>query len=344
MPKELHIDDGAEFNSAKLGERLIRELERDLGEDNEPGLQASGQEREYSDAENESVLRDGQEQDDETDRKQNESNHERRESDFDDEEIDDEEAILQEAIAQGYNPNYKGKNRKTPEQFLNDGKFINQISSLSKENKQLVKHQNEMASHIMRLTNLLNDRETKTLDRESVHLREALKEAYQDGDDFRIDFYEKEIEKIKDQKQRLESFNKPEKPTTPELSEDALAFHQRNQHWLKDTSAEGRMMHAYAAARDPELSSYGYSAAEVAQQIESELQQRFPHRFNRTAQRKPAAAKVTAGTERRAPRRQSTIKFSELNAAQQDAARYFESMGLMTKEEYIKQLHLAGEL
>ena len=346
MARTLKIDDGAEFDSQKYGERLINHLSKDLEEtENGQRLQDSRQHDEDRGANDGRALRNEQSED-EADWQQDESSDELQESQEDvvqEELLDDtsEEDILQEAMKKGYDPNYKGRNRKTPEQFLRDGTYIDQISNLSKENKQMSRRQEELTDHISRLTKLLNDRENKTIDRDLAYHKEALKESYQDGDDTRIALIEQEIENLKQQKANLETFN--QEPTSQRLSDEAQSFHQRNQHWLNDPSAEGRMMNAYAHSRDVELSNSGYSAAEVANQVEAELKQRFPHRFPRTGERREVP-KVSATTERRSPKRSRAVKMSDLSPAQQDAARYFESMGLMTKEEYIKQLKDSGDL
>jgi hypothetical protein len=252
---------------------------------------------------------------------------------------------LQKAIEQGYNPDYEGAGRKSPEQFLKDGELYNEIISRGKQIKALQSLQEETSRHLAKVTNLLNNRETRTIDNELAYYKEARKESYQEGDDSQIALVEDKIKQLEQDKASLAEVSQP---PPPPADPEAQSFFQRNGHWWQEASPEANMMRAYTQSRDLELTNQGYAAGDISKTIESELKQQFPHRFpnSRRAEAKPAQAKVTpsrAGATVQRKARQKT-KFSDMSPAQQDAARYFSATGVMTVDEYVKQLKELGEL
>lgn len=338
--RPLKIADGAEYDTDQFQSVLTQRLEQELNKDGgtNDDVQTSRQESASKNANDERVsLLQQDAESEESNREQDESSDELQEGELTE---NSDDAILKEAISLGYNPNYKGEGAKTPEQWLSDGSFIRDIKSRDREIRDLKSSHDEMARHIQNLTKMLNSRESKTIDRDIAYYDQARKEAYQEGDDSRAELIEAEMRKLEKEK---ESFIHQEtQDVAPKVAPEAQAFFNRNQSWMQEQTPEANMMRAYSQARDIELTSQGVPIGELVQIVESELRQKFPHRFGEyPTQRREAKVASNHGRSTTKPRR---AKEPQLSAVQEKMAKYFSDRKIMSRDDYIQQLKDLGEL
>jgi hypothetical protein len=259
-------------------------------------------------------------------------------SEYSDEPIDEAsiDPHMEEALKQGYDPNYKGPNKKSPEQFVKDGSFFKKIDALKKEQEETKKVVRELAEQNAKLAAIAAKERNDKL--------EAAKErAILEADNVKVRAIDAELRKAEAEAIRPIA---PEKPT---VTQELLDFQEENKSWFNNQTKENIRMVKAAEALDQlvaeELEEKGekISQKEHLARVVERIKVLFPNRFENEKQlekpkvlRSGTSGSSTGNTVGLAAR--LTTRQKEL-AAQ---ARQYGSK--MTNEQYAAQLELTGDL
>lgn len=245
-----------------------------------------------------------------------------------------EDPYLKEALEMGYNPNYSGSNRKTPEQFVKDSSFFRKIDELKKENKEVKNLLKQQAEHNKKVERAAYEKALREIQQEKI---DKVNEGDVEG--FRI--VEQKQQAVEEQIKALE----PEQPIQPELSENVKNFVERNKYWLNQDSAENKEMAEAALLIDNFIAKQNrelgrqVSEAEHLNLVEERIKRLYPHRFENPNTKKPATVAVSSGGNTKPDVN------SKLNNRQKYFLRAAQKYGLdISADEYVKQLKLTGDL
>ena len=257
-----------------------------------------------------------------------------------DEEVKDEDEKKEspdvQALAKqlGWNPDYEGDDRK----YVSASDYILRSKEIqSTMTKQLKDQKKQMDELKMGLSSLKEHNETvfkvhvARLKKELNDLKVQRKEAKEDGDESRVAELDDQIKDISKMPSELpKSANKPHPDFTKWLDKN---------DWYMDN--EEMREYADAQAKDPKFE--GLSPAKTLTSITKRVKDMFPDEFPKEPER-PTAAKGTI--EKPTSPKKSKTKFSvkDLTDEQKTAAKFFEKQGVMTTDEYIKELESIGQL
>lgn len=263
-----------------------------------------------------------------------ESTSEQEEVGSDEQEVGSTESsdpYLKEAIEMGYDPNHKGLNKKSAEQFVKDGSFFKKIDAQKKELQELKAMMKQQIEHTKKVEKAAADLKLMEAQQEKINM-------VNQGD---VDGY-KLAEAKEAAARELVAKNAPAAPEAQE-SEALKEFVARNSTWCNFDTAENRNMAEDAdlivgrtAQRNP-----GKSEKEILEMAEDVIKKLYPHRFENVNLKKPSmVAKSTSGGSVKAaglagrltPRQQEFAKM---------AKRVDSSFSI---EQYAKELKLTGEL
>lgn len=232
-----------------------------------------------------------------------------------------------EAMAIGWKPD---AGPKSAEEFLRAAPLYNRIKKDGKKIEELEKTLHELKSLISKQNEMSYKKALKEL---QVQKRDAISL----GDIDAVTNIDNEI------RSHEAALREHSTPAAPPITPEVEAFAERHKSWLHGTSYEAHQMREFAHQRDQELTRYNMTPEEHLKVIENELKERFKNHF--VSNEVPSAAVVESDSApvRSAPAK-SKFSFKDLNAAQKQVAKYFSARGVMTTEDYIKQLVELGEL
>jgi hypothetical protein len=244
--------------------------------------------------------------------------------------------FLEEAIKMGYDPNHKGPNKKTPEQFVKDGSFFKKIDAQKKEIDELKRLFKESADRSLKI-------EQATRERVIHELQEKKMQAVSEGDIEKYEQAEKEQQKVREE---IAPVAKPLQDT-PQTPVEIKEFTERNSSWFNLQTPENELMAKAAdglcsvVAEEARLAGENLTMSEQLRRVEEKIKVLFPKRFENLNKEKPAsvATSTVASGE--------TTKglASRLTQRQKDFIRSAKAYGSkLTEEQYAKQLQLTGEL
>lgn len=132
----------------------------------------------------------------------------------------------QEAIKQGWNPDFDGPNKKSAEQFVKDGSYFRKIDAQNKEINELRTAFKNVSSH-------LNKIEKASYEKAFRDIKAARDAAIEVGDITKVHALDEHIEANKTRLRELdqefkETADEQNKPVHPE----ALNFQERNKDWF----------------------------------------------------------------------------------------------------------------
>lgn len=240
-----------------------------------------------------------------------------------------------QAIEQGWNPDHKGPNKKTAEQFIRDGSFFKKIDEQKKEISELKSMVKQQLDHNRKVEQAAYEKALKDL-------QIAKYQAIQEGD---VDTYNKVENQTKIVEQQLEQV-KPAEPTPPGRSPELQAFLDNNKSWFNLETPENRRMAAMANSvfqielEEANRTGRQINEAELLKKVEAEIKDTFKHRFENANQKKPSL--VTKGTVGSGQATKESI--SGLTKQQQEFIRKAKQIDpSFTADKYIKQLKLTGD-
>lgn len=260
-------------------------------------------------------------------------------TDYSDEAVDqasaDTDPFLDEAVKSGYDPNYKGPNKKSAEQFVKDGSFFKKIESQNKKIDELIGLVKENDTRAAKL-------EKAAYDKAMADITAARDRAIVAGDLPKVRALE--AEKAAKAKDAAPIIAKTENEA-PKLTQDLLDFQERNKDWFNHQTPENRKMVAAADFIDKYIGKEAHekgitlSQKEHLELVEKEMKERFPAHFE-TKQPKPQIRSSGSSSE------SSGSKLADRLTKQQKEfvtkARTYGSK--LTNEEYARQLKLTGDL
>ncbi len=246
-----------------------------------------------------------------------------------------EDPYLKEAIEMGYDPNYKGPNRKSPEQFVRDGSFFKKIDAQKKEIQELKAMMKQQLEHTRKVEKAAAERKLAEANQEKLE-----KIAEGDVEGYRLaEQKEQAASELLKQTQELEV----QQPTQQPLSDELKGFIKRNETWCNFDTPENRNMAEDAdliasrtAARFP-----GKAEKEILEMVEDTIKKLYPHRFeNPNTKKMITVAKSTTSSD--------SVKSSlagKLTARQRQFAEMAKKVDpTFSLEQYAKELKLTGEL
>ncbi len=247
---------------------------------------------------------------------------------------------LEEAVKMGFNPNYDGPDKKTPEQFVKDGSFFRKIDEQKKEIDSLKKLFKESEERYIKFEKAKKSQIIQELqDKKLKAVEEGDKDAFLGID-----------EKIRVEFDELNKLDKPlntdEIKTTPEVVPEIKEFMDRNKTWFNLETPENQLMAktadglAAVVAEEARINGEDIDISEQLRRVEERIKTIFPKRFENTNKKKPSM--VATSTVSKSTSDSLSGRLSEKQRKTfKDAKKY----GLkITEEEYAKRLQLTGEL
>ena len=236
---------------------------------------------------------------------------------------DREELSLEDqAKEKGWNP----EGEKSAEEFLRAEPLYNEIKARGKEIKELKSTLDELKSHM--------DKQRELGYKQAMNaLLEERNRAIELGD----------VQEVNQVEHKIRQYNDSVNTKSPNEMPEVNAFLEKHKDWLNNPSYETQQMREFTAKRDQELSRFGLAPEEHLRILEKDLKTKFPSYFGNTQGSKASAVESGASSTTKTGSK-TKHSFNDLSPEQKDCARHFERMGVMKKEEYIKQLEDMGEL
>lgn len=234
--------------------------------------------------------------------------------------------------AKGFDP----EGPKTLEQYINDGKFMKRIQNQSKEISELKQLVEGMKGHMDKQQELGYKKAVEDLKQRRLH-------AIKHGDVEEVDAIEEEI---KAHTSELEKKDTSKESLDAESQAAAEGFAEKHASWINANDAEAKAMKLFVKQYDIELAQKGLPPHEHIAAVEKELAAAFPNRLGvKSAEKeeKPAVHEVESGHSV-ANKKSKRVSFNDLNADQKKCCRQFVKRGVMTEDQYIKQLKELGEI
>jgi len=195
----------------------------------------------------------------------------------------------------------------------------------------------EKSQKIKRMQRTLDDLVEHNKRQEQAAYERALKDinaqhekALQMGDHVAAKALEQEAENLK-----------PAEQIPPEFED----FLERHSEWFNSPKYEHRQMKKWFLAEDQVLTGFNLSHEQHVKELEEGLIKQFPDYFNKTPEIKQVSPVESGyGSNVAGKKGKRSFGVSDLNDEQRRIANEFAFSGVMTKEEYIKQLVQSGVL
>jgi hypothetical protein len=239
----------------------------------------------------------------------------------------------QDAISQGWNPNYEGPDKRSAKEYLERGSFFKKIDAQNKEIKELKTLVKEVVDNGRKAQQAAYERALKQIEEQKL-------QALSSGD---VDTYKQmEQHEVELKKQGLPQSMPQQQETPQELQEWA----DRNKAWF-NTNPENEDLTLIAQGLENAI-VYEYrrkgiepNQIEVLEKVEKQIKQlpQYRARFDNPNQSKPSAvgtSTVTTSTK--------TSLTSQFSAQQKVIAENLARSGIMSKEEYARELKEQGSL
>lgn len=215
---------------------------------------------------------------------------------------------------------YSGEEHKWVDaaEFLRRGELFKKIENQSKELKDVKKALDEMKKLHSQVREVEYKRALDTL-------REQKKTALLEGDADALLAVEDKIDLVKEQQKLLSQ----EPPSSSEqVNPEFQAWTDRNS-WYETNGP----MKAFADALGNDLARTGMSPSNVLKEVEKQVRAEFPNKFRNPNQDKPGAVEGTKG------KGSSRLSIDNLSDDERRVMRTFVRTGVMTEEQYIKELN-----
>ena len=243
----------------------------------------------------------------------------------------DVDPFLEQAIKEGFDPNYKGPNKKTPEQFVKDGSFFRKIDSLNKKIDELADFNRQTLEHNKKLEKASYEKALRDLQMQKL-------DAIRNGDVDNVLTIEKQAEAM----QAHINQQATPAPAAPDLSKEVVDFRTKHQDWITGTSAEDKRMQVMTQKIIEFLNetSPGISEAEGIKEIEKRLKVEFPSRFSNPNQSN-ASLTAESTTSKNKEQDYTGLLSDRQKEFYKNAKKYGSKL---TLKEYVNQLRLTGDL
>ena len=233
--------------------------------------------------------------------------------------------VEKEAIEMGWKP----EGVKSADEFIRAAPLYDRIKKDSREIK-------DLKNMVEELKKFQNVQRKLGYEQAIKELQEQRADAIALSDVEEVDRVEQKMKEVEAEHSDLKQDNS--------LPPEAMQFAERHKDWMQSTSAQAAAMRAFVVQRDQELMGNGLSPKDHIDQVEHDLKEAFSGYFKKSEEpefRHPAVA--SDGIPIKGSRKKE-LGFEDLSSVQKDIARQFARKGVMTTEEYIKQLKAIGEL
>lgn len=183
--------------------------------------------------------------------------------------------VEEKAKAQGWNPNYKGENAKTAEQFLKDGETIAPI--VAERNNKLLEEVADLKKEMKELSNqqwqVIREAREEGYKKALAEIEKKQLEAVEDGD----------VDKFKELEKEKKTIKKPEvKPPTkeqPALDPIFVDWHKENT-WYRPGAADEVSMAAEAYGQILSQKRPDLQGKDFYKTIEKHIKRTYPESFS----------------------------------------------------------------
>lgn len=231
-----------------------------------------------------------------------------------------------EELAAEYGWNAEGE--KSAEEYVKVA--LEKFPDQSKKIKQLFRSIDELKTHMTKS-------EEKAYERAKADLDAQRKDAIRQGD---VD----EVERL--DKEREQLLPQPVQSSEPQIPQAILDFEERNKEWIDGTSFEDLKMQQWVEDHGKVLGRKKLPIDEHMNLLEEHLKKEFAHRFEteENTEVKSPVSQSRQNVTGASKSKNSKITFNDLGPEQKKIARDFEQLGIMSVEQYIKDLVANGEL
>ena len=239
---------------------------------------------------------------------------------------------LDEAIKMGYNPNYDGPNKKSPEQFVKDGSFFRKIEGLNKKIEQMSTVIQDLDTHNKKVAQAAYEK----------GVQDALarrNQAVQEGDVDAFNKAELDLQNLKKQQPVVAEAPVQQQPKAPEVTEEMKSWAKENESWFNAQNPrlvrEADGLFVLEKEENPNLSD-----KEILQRVKDAIVRLHPEKFENPNKERPAPvsrSSVTSNKSSNLEGRLTDRQLQFLKTAQRLGAK-------ITVEDYVKQLKMTGEL
>lgn len=236
------------------------------------------------------------------------------------------------AVEIGWNPDYEGDDRE----FVGAKEYILKSKEIqntqTKQNKSL-KRELEDVKRGMGMLQQHNDTvykvQVKNLKSKIKELESHREEAVSDGDSkavAAIDTQIKDLNEIPDELPKVD---------VAEPTEEFVKWEEKNP-WYNDD----KEMRAFADTIGKEYAAKNLPLEKVFELVSKEVKRVFPEKFPEPKKRPSAPAVEGGGTKSSGKKSTSKYSYNDLSREQQDACDFFVKQGVMTQDQYIKELEI----
>lgn len=241
--------------------------------------------------------------------------------------LDVEKSTSIEELASEYG--WKADGEKSANEFVKLA--LEKFPDQSKKIKQLFRTVEELKDH-------MSKSEARAYEKAKAELDAQRKQAIYDGDVARVEALDKAREELA-----------PSLSTGEPTQHQAITeFEERNSSWLNGTSYEELKMQQWVEAHGAILGRKKLPVDEHMALLEEHVKKEFPSYFDNQEDDTEVSSPVSYSrenvTQKSTKAKGKPPTFNDLTAEQKQIARDFEKMGVMSVENYIKDLVKHGEL
>lgn len=218
---------------------------------------------------------------------------------------------------------WKAEGEKSAEEFVKVA--MDKFPEQSKKIKQLFRAVDELKIHMSKTEKLAYDRAKKEID-------DQRKQAIHNGD---IDL----VEKLDQAKSDLVPIMEK-----TDVHPSIVEFEERNAGWLTGTSYEELKMQQWVEAHGAILGRKRLPVDEHMLLLEDHIKKEFPDYFNDNEDIKSPVSSSRENISNKSLKKGKNPTFNDLSQEQKKIARDFEDLGIMSIDNYIKDLVKHGEL
>lgn len=253
----------------------------------------------------------------------------------------------EEAMAQGWNPNYKGKNAVSAGEFIRRGQLFEKISKQSNRLKQLEQQVEFLSKHQKEAIKVGYEQALKDLKTEKAS-------ALAEGDHERVVEIDEQISDTKDKIKTVDTTTEGSKNETQELHPDIQEWIDANPWYNEENNEYNAEMvetadllgKAYIQAH-PELQNRKNGAKQVLKHVDGRMKNLYPDILDSGSTSRKKRASVEGGNRRKPTRKARsngpTHSADELSPEERMVMSNMLRQGnIKSEEEYMKQLESTG--
>jgi len=250
--------------------------------------------------------------------------------------VEEEEVVAENATSeftevenQAIELGWKPDGPKSAEEFIRAQPLYDELKKRGKEIKKLNSRLEELTNHVSGLK--------KAGYKEKLDLLSAEREdAVARSDLDTLNYLDDELYNLKSEMSQVEEEH-------PEAPPEAMEFIHKYENVFKDYSLEAEEVKNFVAERDVQLASHNLEPDIHIKTLEKDMKAKFP-KFFEVKGKEPTVSAVESDSRPVTTKRRAKFTFSDLTHHQKEICKGFERKGIMSTDEYIKQLVEIGEL